>query len=214
LCCFSTNVNCCWFRYRLCPETFGYTLVYVGTKSPNLAAYTVHGSVILKLCVSCKDTGVRLTVVQDAGQWSGSFHAPLGRTNPHPPSRPHPPPFRSYTNSRPKFCNNAVLKLRNPCVRSQCVCERARTFCVSHYNKIRGGNGGKQFCIRWIRESIARTRHRERNIWSEQKVLFWCRVFGMESRFGGSAVGVNGRSYIIFPCYCAIWSSLYMSLLF
>jgi len=27
LCCFSTNI-CCLFRYRLSPETFGYTLVY------------------------------------------------------------------------------------------------------------------------------------------------------------------------------------------
>jgi hypothetical protein len=28
LCCFSTSVCCCWFRYRLSPETFGYSLVY------------------------------------------------------------------------------------------------------------------------------------------------------------------------------------------
>jgi hypothetical protein len=29
LCCFSTNASCCClFRYRLSPETFGYTLVY------------------------------------------------------------------------------------------------------------------------------------------------------------------------------------------
>jgi hypothetical protein len=28
LCCFSTSVCCCLFRYRLSPETFGYTLVY------------------------------------------------------------------------------------------------------------------------------------------------------------------------------------------
>jgi len=28
LCCFSTSVYCCLFRYRLRPETFGYTLVY------------------------------------------------------------------------------------------------------------------------------------------------------------------------------------------
>jgi hypothetical protein len=27
LCCFSTSVYCCLFRYRLSPETFGYTLV-------------------------------------------------------------------------------------------------------------------------------------------------------------------------------------------
>jgi hypothetical protein len=27
LCCFSTSVCCCLFRYRLSPETFGYTLV-------------------------------------------------------------------------------------------------------------------------------------------------------------------------------------------
>jgi hypothetical protein len=27
LCCFSTIVYCCLFRYRLSPETFGYTLV-------------------------------------------------------------------------------------------------------------------------------------------------------------------------------------------
>jgi hypothetical protein len=27
LCCFSTSVYCCWCRYRLSPETFGYTLV-------------------------------------------------------------------------------------------------------------------------------------------------------------------------------------------
>jgi hypothetical protein len=26
-CCFSTSVYCCLFRYRLSPETFGYTLV-------------------------------------------------------------------------------------------------------------------------------------------------------------------------------------------
>jgi hypothetical protein len=26
-CCFSTGVCCCWFRYGLSPETFGYTLV-------------------------------------------------------------------------------------------------------------------------------------------------------------------------------------------
>jgi len=29
LCCFSMSVCCCLFRYRLSPETFGYTLVYV-----------------------------------------------------------------------------------------------------------------------------------------------------------------------------------------
>jgi hypothetical protein len=28
LCCFSTSVYCCLFRYRLSPETFGYTLLY------------------------------------------------------------------------------------------------------------------------------------------------------------------------------------------
>jgi hypothetical protein len=28
LCCFSASVCCCLFRYRLSPETFGYTLVY------------------------------------------------------------------------------------------------------------------------------------------------------------------------------------------
>jgi len=27
LCCFWTSVYCCWFRYRLSSETFGYTLV-------------------------------------------------------------------------------------------------------------------------------------------------------------------------------------------
>jgi len=27
LCCFSTSVCCCWFRYRHSPETFGYTVV-------------------------------------------------------------------------------------------------------------------------------------------------------------------------------------------
>jgi len=28
LCCFSTSVYRCLFRYRLSPETFGYTLLY------------------------------------------------------------------------------------------------------------------------------------------------------------------------------------------
>jgi len=27
LCSFSTSVYCCWFRYRLSPQTFGYTLL-------------------------------------------------------------------------------------------------------------------------------------------------------------------------------------------
>jgi hypothetical protein len=32
LCCFSTSVYCCGLvRYRLSPETFGYTLVYLGS---------------------------------------------------------------------------------------------------------------------------------------------------------------------------------------
>jgi len=29
LCCFSMSVCCCLFCYRLGPETFGYTLVYL-----------------------------------------------------------------------------------------------------------------------------------------------------------------------------------------
>jgi len=28
LCCFSTSVRCCVFRYRFSPETFGYTVVF------------------------------------------------------------------------------------------------------------------------------------------------------------------------------------------
>jgi hypothetical protein len=31
LCCFSTSVYCCLFRYRHSPETFGYTLVFRAT---------------------------------------------------------------------------------------------------------------------------------------------------------------------------------------
>jgi hypothetical protein len=34
LCCFSTGVYCCLFRYRLSPETFGYTLVLMRRKRP------------------------------------------------------------------------------------------------------------------------------------------------------------------------------------
>jgi len=29
LCCFSTSVYCCLFRYRFSPETFGYTIVFI-----------------------------------------------------------------------------------------------------------------------------------------------------------------------------------------
>jgi hypothetical protein len=41
LCCFSTSVYCCLFRYRLSPETFGYTLVCTSPQ-PNLANQTCN----------------------------------------------------------------------------------------------------------------------------------------------------------------------------
>jgi hypothetical protein len=41
--CFSTSVYCCLFRYRLCPETFGYTLVlYSFLISPMRATCPAH----------------------------------------------------------------------------------------------------------------------------------------------------------------------------
>jgi hypothetical protein len=41
-CCFSTNVYCCKhiFRYRLSPETFGYTLVFEYRSSPDGGVYS------------------------------------------------------------------------------------------------------------------------------------------------------------------------------
>jgi hypothetical protein len=39
LCCFSTRVYyCCLFRYRLSPETFGYTLSFGGVSFSDLIA--------------------------------------------------------------------------------------------------------------------------------------------------------------------------------
>jgi hypothetical protein len=45
LCCFSTSVCCCKriFRYRLSPETYGYTVIYVGYMKSILVQYKLHG---------------------------------------------------------------------------------------------------------------------------------------------------------------------------
>jgi len=49
LCCFSTNVYyCCLFRYRLSPDTFGYTLVKEMSFYP-------HWTFTVKLCTSADE---------------------------------------------------------------------------------------------------------------------------------------------------------------
>jgi hypothetical protein len=44
LCCFSSCVYCCLFRYRISTETFGYTLVYVVHLSLSLSSYVTVSS--------------------------------------------------------------------------------------------------------------------------------------------------------------------------
>jgi hypothetical protein len=45
LCCFSTSVCCCLFRYQLSPETFGYTLV--------LCTFLKKCGFVTFMCLSC-----------------------------------------------------------------------------------------------------------------------------------------------------------------
>jgi len=48
LCSFSTSVSCCLFRYRLSPETFGYSFVYHTTVTYNKTITHKPRTVLLK----------------------------------------------------------------------------------------------------------------------------------------------------------------------
>jgi len=68
LCCFSTSVYycCCLFRYRLSPDTFGYTLVYdLGLHEHYDRGFEIramHGYVSEFFCVvlSCEGRGLAM----------------------------------------------------------------------------------------------------------------------------------------------------------
>jgi hypothetical protein len=64
LCCFSTNAYCCLFRYRLSPETFGYTLVHLVFPFHTLALCARHtdsiDNLLTWLCVwTARETAFR-----------------------------------------------------------------------------------------------------------------------------------------------------------
>jgi len=61
-CCFSTSVYCCKhiFRYRLSPETFGYTLVYVCSLWLRIYAH-IFATIIMHMLTEIRIISVKLT---------------------------------------------------------------------------------------------------------------------------------------------------------
>jgi hypothetical protein len=73
LCCFSRSVYCyCLFRYRLSPETFGYTLVCKsGGMAPRILTAVPDEGELSDLCPGCFKPGERATGTHLIGSWVG-----------------------------------------------------------------------------------------------------------------------------------------------
>jgi hypothetical protein len=101
LCCFSTWVYCCCccclFRYRLSPETFGYTLVYCSeTPVQTTAKKTVNLTGIFmtfmgRLCEYALESGsIAPRILNLVTRWmSGKVHDPLPLSPEKDPSVPN-----------------------------------------------------------------------------------------------------------------------------